>query len=98
KLWLGGKDLEAAQSETAEAYPGVAHTRTVVRIGDYFVVADHLKSEMAHTFDLYLHSEGKLSLEGGRSAGQPMPAPVQWIEKLAARVSVTAVSGSWAEE
>jgi hypothetical protein len=98
KLWLGGKDLEAAQSETAEAYPGVAHTRTVVRIGDYFVAADHLKSETGHTFDLYLHSEGKLSLEGSKLAAQTMPAPVQWIEKLSARIPVTAVSGRWAEE
>jgi hypothetical protein len=97
KLWLGGTDLEAAQSETAEAYPGVAHTRTVVRIGDYFVVADQLKSETEHTYDLYMHSEGKLSLEGDKLAAQPMAAPVQWIEKLSARMPVTAVSGRWAE-
>lgn len=97
KLWLGGADLEAAASETTEAYPGVAHTRTVVRIGDYFVVADQLKSEAEHTFDLYLHSEGKLSLEGGKLEAQPMTAPVPWIEKLSARMPVTAVSGRWAE-
>src|ERR1035441_1333252 len=52
KLWLGGADLEAAVSETTEAYPGVTHTRTVVRISDYLVVADRLKSEAEHTFDL----------------------------------------------
>ena len=97
KLWLGGTDLEAAQSETTEAYPGVAHTRTVVRIGDCFVVADRLKSEAEHTFDLYLHSEGKLSLEGRKLGAQPMAAPVPWIEKLSARMPVTAVSGRWAE-
>jgi oligo-alginate lyase len=97
KLWLGGADLEAAASETAEAYPGVAHTRTVVRIGDCFVVADQLKSKAEHTFDLYLHSEGKLSLEGSKSSGQHAAAPVQWIEKLSARMPVAAVSGRWAE-
>ena len=44
KLWLGGADLEAVESGTAEAYPGVTHTRTVVRVGEYFVVVDRLKS------------------------------------------------------
>ena len=97
KLWLGGADLEAAASETTEAYPGVTHTRTVVRIDDYFVVADRLKSEAEHTFDLYLHSEGTLSLEDSKSAGPPVATPVQWIEKLSARMPVAAVSGRWAE-
>jgi hypothetical protein len=97
KLWLGSTDLEAAASETTEAYRGVTHRRTVVRIGDYFVVADQLKSEAEHTFDLYLHSEGKLSLEGRKTGAQPMAAPVPWMEKLSARMPVTAVSGRWAE-
>ena len=96
KLWLGGADLEAAQSETREAYPGVSHTRTVVRLGDCFVVADQLKSQGEHTFDLYLHSEGALSLDGGTEEPHPVDAPVPWIEKLAARTPVTAVSGRWA--
>ena len=42
----------------------MSHTRTVVRIGDYFVLSDRLKSEKEHTYDLYLHCEGKLSLDG----------------------------------
>jgi hypothetical protein len=97
KLWLGGADREAAASETTEAYPGVAHTRTVTRIGDYFVLADRLKSKEEHTYDLYLHSEGKLTLEGSKLGDQPMAAPVPWIEKLSARLPMTAVSGHWAE-
>jgi len=97
KLWLGEPDLEAAQSESAEAYPGVAHRRTVVRVGDYFVVADQLKSNEEHTFDLYLHSEGKLSLGGGSSESHPIAAPVAWMDKLSARRPVAAVSGRWAE-
>jgi hypothetical protein len=97
KLWLGEPDLEAVQSVTAEAYPGVAHTRTVVRIGDYFVMADQLKSEVEHAFDLYMHSEGKLSLDGGKQETHPVTPPVPWIEKLKARTPVAAVSGSWAE-
>jgi hypothetical protein len=95
KLWLGNADLEAAASQTAEAYPGVAHTRTVVRIGDYFVVADQLKGDAEHTFDLYLHSEGALSLVGGKTEAQPMAAPVPWIEKLSSRAPGTTISGHW---
>jgi hypothetical protein len=97
KLWLGGANLEAAASETKEAYRGVTHTRMVVRIGDYFVVADQLKSNEEHTFDLYLHSEGKLSLEGRNGGAQPMAAPVPWIEKLSARTPATTISGRWVE-
>jgi hypothetical protein len=97
KLWLGGPDLEAAQSQTDEAYPGVSHTRTVVRIGDCFVIADRLRSETDHTFDLYLHSEGKLTLDGSTQQTAPATAPVPWIEKLTTRSPVTAVSGRWAE-
>jgi len=97
RLWLGGADLEAAASETTQAYPGVAHERTVMRIGDYFVVVDQLKSETEHTFDLYLHSEGKLSLAGVETAAQPVAAPVPWIDKLFAQAPVPAVAGCWAE-
>ena len=96
KLWLGEPDLEAAQSETAEAYPGVTHRRTVVRLGECFVLVDQLKSGADHTFDLYMHSEGKLSLDGGRAGGDSVASPVPWIEDLAARTPVTAVSGRWA--
>jgi hypothetical protein len=97
KLWLGGEDLEAAESETREAYPGVSHTRTVVRIDDYFVVADRLKSDNEHTCDFYLHSEGELALEGGKRPGSSQPAPVPWIKKLSAFEPVTAISGRWTE-
>jgi Heparinase II/III-like protein/Alginate lyase len=97
KLWLGAPDLEAAQSETAAAYPGVSHTRTVVRIGDCFVVADRLKSETEHTYDLYLHSEGTFSLDAKAAKAPPVAAPVQWIEQMTARAPASAVSGHWAE-
>ena len=97
KLWLGEPDLEAAQSETTEAYAGVAHTRTVVRLCDCFVVADQLKSDAEHSYDLYLHSEGKLSLDGGRKDSRQVALPVPWIEKLTARTPVAAVSGRWTE-
>ncbi len=69
RLWLGEPDLEAAQSTTLEAYASVAHTRIVVRVGDYFVVADRLQSKTEHTYDFYLHSEGKLMLDGKKTGG-----------------------------
>jgi len=92
-LWLGGPDLEAAQSRTIEAYPGVTHTRTVVRIDDYFVVLDHLECETNHTYDFCLHSEGKLVLDGPRPAAPPLPAPVPWIEELTAGIPAREISG-----
>lgn len=58
ELWLGHADIEAARSFTTEAYPGVTHTRTVIRVHDYFVVVDELTGTAAHTYDFYLHAEG----------------------------------------
>jgi hypothetical protein len=97
KLWLGGEDLEAAESETAEAYPGVAHSRTVVRVGDYFVVVDRLRSGAEHTYDFYLHSEGELTLDGGQTNAQPVVSPSKWIERPTALAPRAAVSGNWSE-
>lgn len=97
KLWLGGADLEAAQSETQAAYPGVAHTRTVVRLGDCFVVSDRLSSPDVHTYDFYLHAEGKLSLDLPPQDCPSVQATVSWIENLSARNPVPALSGRWAE-
>lgn len=95
KLWLGGDDLEAAVSETAEAYPGVAHSRTVVRIGDYFVLADRLRSDAEHTFDFCLHSEGKLTLDGRQAETHPVAQPMRWVEGASAFPPQAAVSGRW---
>lgn len=97
KLWLGEPDLEAAQSGTTEAYPGVAQTRTVLRLGDCFVVADRLESEAEHTYDLYLHSEGKLTLDGTTREPGSVAPPMSCVEKLTARTPATALSGCWAE-
>ena len=97
QLWLGGDDLEAAESETVEAYPGVTHTRKIVRVGDCFVVVDWLKSEVAHTYDFYLHSEGRLSLDGGTANSRPVDSPVRWIESPSALAPQAAVSGRWSE-
>ena len=97
KLWLGGEDLEAAESETVEAYPGVVHSRMVVRVGDYFIVVDRLRSEAEHSYDFYLHSEGKLSLDGGQANSRPVASPSRWIESAAALKAQAAISGDWSE-
>jgi hypothetical protein len=101
KLWLGGSDLEAAQSVTQEAYPGVSHTRTVVRIQDIFVVVDRLEGAQPHTYDLYLHSEGELSFNAGERssavwATNSVPLPNSpWIEKLVQHPAGTTIAGRW---
>jgi hypothetical protein len=97
KLWLGGSDLEAAQSQTLEAYPGVAYTRTVVRIGDYFVLCDQLQSEHEHSYDFYLHGEGELSLDGPHPKATPVEPPFRWVTGLSAQPPVSSVSGHWSD-
>ena len=96
-LWLGGSDLEAVQSETREAYPGVVYTRTVVRVGEYFVLSDRLESTNQHTYDFYLHGEGKLSLDGPKGKTESIASPVRWVTGLTARSPVASVSGHWAD-
>ena len=95
QLWLGDSEVEAARSQTAQAYPGVVHTRTVARIRDYFVVVDHLKSEEARTFDFYFRAEGKLAFNQMKGKPQPIEAPVPWIEDLSARKETRHYSGRW---
>ncbi|MDI6829127.1 MAG: alginate lyase family protein, partial [Armatimonadota bacterium] len=45
--------FEVAQAETKEAYPGVFHRRTVIRVENYFIVIDNLESEQEHTYDWF---------------------------------------------
>jgi len=85
----GGKTFEAAQAETEEAYPGVLHQRTVIRVDDYFVVVDQLSAEEEHTYDWFLRCEGELlvALVPGRE-----PAPdYKFVEE---RQTFTA-AGKW---
>jgi hypothetical protein len=94
-LWLGNSWLEAARSTTTNAYPGVTHTRTVVRLGDCFIVRDQLKSQRKHDYDFYFHSEGSLSLIGNSLPGQSRKTAVKWIEGLRAYKPRAEVSGVW---
>jgi hypothetical protein len=96
-LWLGDPTVEAARSETAQAYPGVVHSRTVVRVRDYFVIVDQLKSEETHAYDFYFRAEGVLTLNKIKTTSQATTAPVQWIEDLTAREPTRSFSGNWSE-
>lgn len=95
-LWLADPKLEAVRSETSDAYPGVSHTRTVLRIGDYFVVRDQLSSQEEHTYDFYLHSEGEFSLKGSSADTRPVTSPTRWIEGLSALPPTHKIFGQWA--
>lgn len=76
ELWLGGEEIEAVRSSTTQAYPGVTHTRTVIRTPDYFVVLDDLISDSDHTYDLYWHGEGELRLDDT----EPNPSAVDGLD------------------
>jgi hypothetical protein len=97
-LWLGDSSCEAVRSETSEAYPGVTHSREVVRAGDYFVIIDRLASKMTHTYDFYLHSEGDLKLQGGSAKGAVREPPVEWIEQMVFQGPSKSVSGEWRDK
>ncbi|HET6455983.1 MAG TPA: alginate lyase family protein, partial [Armatimonadota bacterium] len=49
----GSPTFEVAEAETEQAYPGVLHKRTVIRVGESFIVIDRLKSEEPHTYDWF---------------------------------------------
>ncbi len=57
----GDEVFEVAEGETEEAYPGVLHRRTIVRVDGYYVMIDSLTSDSEHTYDWFLRSEGDLS-------------------------------------
>ena len=94
-LWLGDADLEAARSRTSEAYEGVTHTRTVVRVHDYFVIVDELTSDASHTYDFYLRAEGELSLAGEAPDDAAVEPPCPWLEELRAGAPRDRLQAHW---
>ena len=58
----GGETFEVAEAETEQAYPGVLHKRAVIRIGENFIISDHLTSKSEHTYDWFLRCEGDLDI------------------------------------
>jgi hypothetical protein len=96
QLWLGDLDIEAAQSITTQAYAGVSHTRTVMRVGEYFVVTDDLRGDRRHKYDLYWRGEGTLQLDRATKVTLPGPAsmPAELTKPAVADAS-TSLSGKW---
>ena len=94
-IWLGDPDMEGARSTTQEAYPGVTWTRTVIRVGDYFVVRDQLDSKESHAYDFYLHSEGRLTMNGLQGGGKKAEPATPWIKDLRAWGAAGTLSGHW---
>ncbi len=92
-IWTG--DPEGARSTTAEAYPGVKWTRTVIRVGDYFVVRDQMVSDESHTYDFYLHSEGRLILDGQVGDPAAVEPATDWIKDLKSWSASDTLSGRW---
>ena len=66
-----GSIFEVAEAESEQAYPGVLHKRTVMRVGENFIVIDRLKSKEKHTYDWFFRSEGKLEF-GGKAADKQL--------------------------
>ena len=58
----GDAVFEVAEGETEEAYPGVLHRRTIIRVDEYYVMLDHLSNDSEHTYDWLLRSEGDLRM------------------------------------
>lgn len=94
-LWLGDAWLEAARSTTTNAYAKVTHVRTVVRLGDCFIIRDQLSSQDTHDYDFYLHAEGRLKLDGTSEGGSPQKPPTSWIEDMRSFSPRSQVSGAW---
>lgn len=86
-------DFDVAQAITEEAYPGVSHTRTLIRAGDCFLMRDELRSSTAHTYDWFLRSEGHLALS---TNGSPSAQPFAY--KYVSETKRISVSGPWDAE
>ena len=94
-LWLGDSWLEAARSTTTNAYANVTHTRTVVRLGDCFIIRDQLHSREKHDYDFYLHAKGDLKLDRTMPTSISRQPASKWIENLRSFSPRLQVSGNW---
>lgn len=70
-----GQTLEVAEAETAEAYPGVLHVRSVIRVDDNFIVVDTLRSQTEHTYDFFLRFDGRIVLDSDRPVTKSLGYP-----------------------
>jgi len=70
--------FEVAEAETEQAYPSVFHKRTVMRVGENFIVIDRLRSKEKHAYDWFFRSEGKLIFSGEAVA---KPLGYQYVDE-----------------
>ena len=91
-------EYEMVRSKTTQAYAGVEYQRTIIRKNNYFVVIDDLKSDSAHVYDFYLHSEGKLQLQGKLGDSTSYLLPGKWLNKAAMRLAQKQINGQWSEK
>lgn len=70
-----GETLEVAEAETAEAYPGVRHIRSVIRVGENFIIVDTLRSETEHTYDFFLRFDGRIVPDSSKAVTKPLGYP-----------------------
>lgn len=91
----GSPTFEVAEAETEQAYPGVLHKRTVIRVGESFIVIDRLKSKEKHTYDWLFHSEGRLGFEG-----HPVTKPLgyQFVKEKSQLATDVPCSARWSLE
>ena len=95
RLTQFGEDdvFEIAEAETEEAYPGVLHKRTVIRVGESFIMIDKLDSAEEHTYDWFLRSEGKLTVD--MKALQKGKLGYEYVVEKAAYQADKAWSARW---
>jgi len=91
-------EYEMVRAKTNQAYKGVEYQRTIIRKNDYFVVIDDLKSDSAHVYDFYLHSEGNLQLQGKSSDSTLYLIPIKWLGKAAMHAPKKQISAQWVEQ
>jgi len=97
-LWVNNPLVEGVAAVTKEAYSGVSHRRTLVRIGDYFVLRDELSRETTHVYDFYMHSEGELSLENLKPKKKKATSPNPWIDVLDSYPVKRTISATWSAD
>ena len=90
--FAGSPTFEVAEAETEQAYPGVLHKRTVIRVGESFIVIDRLKSKDKHTYDWFFRSEGNLQFSG---EAVTKPLGYQYVDEKSQLATDAAWDARW---
>ena len=95
ELWFRESGFEAVRSTTLQAFEGVTHTRTVIRLDDDFVVVDDLAAATSHVYDFYFHAEGEFSLQAPAPSSPADGAPSAQIKNLRRHVPRERIEACW---